>query len=89
MALAAIQRPMAWLLNVCYSLVGGHAAAIVVSTLLTKLILFPSGPSATASGWWSSPRNRLKPLRRERTRDGQWITNGLSIAVWIPVWTTS
>lgn len=41
MMLAAIQRPLAGLLGVCYSLVGGYVASIVCFTLLTKIILFP------------------------------------------------
>ena len=41
MELSAIQRPMAWLLGVCYSLVDGYAASIIFFTLLTKIIFFP------------------------------------------------
>lgn len=33
--------PLSWLLNVCYGLVNNYALAIIVFTLLTKIILFP------------------------------------------------
>jgi len=41
MILDAIQRPLVWLLDICYGLVGGYAASISFFTLLTKIILFP------------------------------------------------
>ena len=41
MALSMIQSPMIWLLSNCYELVGAYIPAIILFTLLTKIILFP------------------------------------------------
>ena len=45
---------------------------------VTLLLPFAAGCSALALGL---AQNRLNPLQREQTKAGQWMTNGLSIAI--------
>ena len=38
---ALIVEPFGWLLKVCYNLVGNYGVAIIIFTLLSKLVILP------------------------------------------------
>ena len=36
-----LSRPLGWIINICYQLVGSYGLAIILFTLITKILLLP------------------------------------------------
>ena len=59
---ALIVEPFGWLLKICYNLVGNYGVAIIIFTLLSKLVILPFQMKSKKS---MMEMQKLQPKLRE------------------------